>query len=709
MYFDKSTMTTAGDQLLTRLSAGDEIIWGRGACFTDTITDATAATMTTFTGTCVCDGNATAAFVAENENTGITASMDNSVQGCAAGYARSFGLWAKISGDANWTLVLVAYISDEQATPPSYFPAYDGTGETLLRAAVELSVVVSDGVVTSIQPSSQLYALASDLQTEINTRSSFDTRCVTTHAAGSDTTGEDQEIYGEKRFLDGIALGKVAGYNYYQPLGRLSTSENADGTLRTFKIATEPDDTVITLINDNNSSYSEITFNANQINAIGDVEVSGHILRSADSSQYDLNIGSSNYPFSNIYVTNVRAGNLTVSGSASGPSCTFTSGTFMSGISLGGSLTRPPIPSTTDANIGSSDYPFSNIYATNVHTTKLFSDDTIEFNSENLSSTAVSISMPVFDITNQTQTSSDGIGNYTESLFQFEQVRGTSSAIRGTRIYSTVLEYENSGGINSELKLSTTCSSFDSTSEITLESLAGNPGQARIILLTKLIEARGTLEVKGDIKKPVGSSSVQQNIGSPTLPFSTIYSNAAVIDAASIKALVVSDDSIDIESSYSSGQIHSGISIEGANAEDPSDLQTGRVVLFVQNNLTSKDRAVVLNENGLSLKIDNFEGVLGCLYGDSSTVGGLFLVDVFLTRGSGYSSESVTISRGDEIYLTNTITSGGHNHTQTVSCDDISSMTASKKFRLLQKITLSYSSSGTTSDTKQAWAILTSV
>ena len=799
MYFDKSTMTVAGRTLLTRATAGSEIVWGRAACFTDQLTDAGAATTTAFTGDCVCDGNAVAAFVAANVNTSVTATMDNSVQGCAAGYARSFGLWAKISGDADWTLALVAYSSDGTVAPPSYFPAYDGTGESLLRAVMEFSVIVSDGVVSTIQPSSQQFALAQDLQTEISTRSAFDERCVTTHAAGSTTTGDDQWIYGFKSFVSGIRIGKEPNYPT-QGLGLIDGSwrSTAEGVRRNLIISTEPDDARITLTNDDGSNYSKILMDAEhqelltydgeikfsfgrsnlilskQVDSdnseissfvynydtridfglfdtndaeykfrIHSYDTSDNVLTDVDfdyinkfkialyddgesfcvkneSSNYNLFevkrnavvdkwfvcagaenlemdelgfhfnlldvsysgfsiISAANEPTQAIFSVKQResfirayANSTTIGGETSlqialmsdysiTSSSTATAHFTMTSLAYDGSnnripgnfkwsLTDPTSTTSVDLTLNkggltlSGSSSLTSDVALNANNVKVHNLILVPDISDPVASDPATVHQIAKTITTETD-SSDALGAFTLSTVEYQQSRGTSSDARSISILSKVWEYSSTHAIDSSLKIKTACSSSIEGATIYLESLSGTPNsQTQIILSAGYIEAYGNLYVKGDILKPVGSSSVNQDIGSNSLPFRNVYAK---------------------------------------NIHASSDIYAIRV------------NASYLN------------GVAAALYEDETADGGLWFITVSATRGSGFSAETLSIKRAERVSLNESITSGGHTHTLTVSCNDFEeTMTSSHEFILLQGITLSYTGSSTTSDSKQVLAML---
>lgn len=166
MHFDVTTLTQAGRNLLTKASAGERIIWGKCGCFTQSRPGTTA---TYLTGK-VASGNAVAAYRTSENTTHISCTADNTESGMSAGYANSFGLWAKLDGDEDETLVMVGYVT---TTPATYFPLYRGAS-TRVGVVVNISVSVSDETISSINLDLSEHALATDLQAEIETREAAD-------------------------------------------------------------------------------------------------------------------------------------------------------------------------------------------------------------------------------------------------------------------------------------------------------------------------------------------------------------------------------------------------------------------------------------------------------------------------------------------------------------------------------------------------------
>lgn len=197
MYFDQSMITDAGAELLTRATAGSEIIWGRCGLF-DCVASETSVTLKN----CVASGAASSKYMDTDKVVQITCQMDNTGAECKEGNARSFGAWAKIKGDAEETLVIVAVTTGT----PTVFPTYTGTETTRLRAIMDYSIRINEGALVSINVEMTGYALVEDLVREAATREAFDNRCVTTHAAGNTNAGDDQIIKGQKRFSNDVTI-----------------------------------------------------------------------------------------------------------------------------------------------------------------------------------------------------------------------------------------------------------------------------------------------------------------------------------------------------------------------------------------------------------------------------------------------------------------------------------------------------------------------
>lgn len=215
MIFEDTYITDAGQALLTRAVSGTKIIWGECGCFQhagiNEMSDAEVNALTALNGMCA-RGQATATFEinGDEKNAHVTCQCSNTEVGCSAGQALAFGLWAKLEGDEEEMLVAIARTG---SYTPTTFPSYDMANphQTRLIGVVELTITIRRDAATTIRINPALYAHANDLQTEIEARQDLqdrfeqiEGRVVTTHAYGSSTTGDEQDVYGVKVFRDGI-------------------------------------------------------------------------------------------------------------------------------------------------------------------------------------------------------------------------------------------------------------------------------------------------------------------------------------------------------------------------------------------------------------------------------------------------------------------------------------------------------------------------
>lgn len=210
MIFTEAFLTNAGAELLTGAVSGSRVIWGTCGCTQVADQSALNAGTTSFDNF-VCKGTATCVFEQENNIAKISCPMSNSANGCTAGRADAFGLWAKLihptQGEGAEVLVLIAR---RGLMPATEYPEYVDENTELL-GIVDLSVNITEGIVQSIEINRSAYALANDLMTEISQRKEADKRMVTCHKAGLPTTGERQIVYGIKDFQNDIYVGDDNG------------------------------------------------------------------------------------------------------------------------------------------------------------------------------------------------------------------------------------------------------------------------------------------------------------------------------------------------------------------------------------------------------------------------------------------------------------------------------------------------------------------
>lgn len=201
MIFEKSYITRAGNALLTRSASGTHaIVWTRCGLYQhegiNTLTDAQIIELLALNNP-VATGQPSALFQ-ENGVTRISCQCSNDHDG-EGGEALAFGLWAKIDGDASDVLFAIAKTGTYS---PVTFPAYDGTMQTKLVGIVDLSLKIESAAGSSIGVEPSVFALAKDLQTQIELVADLqtDVENLTTKAVTIDTT---QTITGAKTFEAG--------------------------------------------------------------------------------------------------------------------------------------------------------------------------------------------------------------------------------------------------------------------------------------------------------------------------------------------------------------------------------------------------------------------------------------------------------------------------------------------------------------------------
>ena len=206
MIFEESFITTAGRDLLTRADAGWAIIWDKCGCYAQNINSMSQSQVNALEDLeSPCALGSSSAVFEEHEGdesvAKVTCQVTNASTGCTAGYANSFGVWAKLKSpqgviDDESTLVIVSRVGDNA---PTYFPDYTDERSRLL-GIYDFSVTVNGSAASTINITQSGVAIASDLQHEIDAREALESRVVTTKDA--DGEGEAQEIFGEKQFHD---------------------------------------------------------------------------------------------------------------------------------------------------------------------------------------------------------------------------------------------------------------------------------------------------------------------------------------------------------------------------------------------------------------------------------------------------------------------------------------------------------------------------
>lgn len=198
MLFRDSFITINGTEILARATAQNKLIWTK--CKTtdlnsDSMSSAEMNALTDATiGSATSTGSVTNSIVNDAGNTTTLYCELNNNE--AHGYARTFAVWGKIDGDTEEVIIVVARCGSG-VTPVYINDASEGS----VKAFVNFSLEITAEQVSAVQvQETDYYASNSALQSEENERIALSERVVTTHSATSTTTGEDQTIYGTKRF-----------------------------------------------------------------------------------------------------------------------------------------------------------------------------------------------------------------------------------------------------------------------------------------------------------------------------------------------------------------------------------------------------------------------------------------------------------------------------------------------------------------------------
>ena len=197
MQFDSSYITTAGSALFARATASTSggtstpIVWG--SVYTSSVdmralqpeqiraltsipeSERSSSGSVTSARHDVIDGNHVAKLECEIKNEQYS------------GIAYAIGVYAKLQGDADEVLAAIARV-DTNGSDPDTVPA---SGD--YWAIIDFILTVRDDQLNLLEAPASYYASAQALQKLTN-------RVVTTHVESSDTTGEQQDVYGIKTF-----------------------------------------------------------------------------------------------------------------------------------------------------------------------------------------------------------------------------------------------------------------------------------------------------------------------------------------------------------------------------------------------------------------------------------------------------------------------------------------------------------------------------
>ena len=217
MIFRESFITDAGVELLARvLGTQGTLTWTRAATSSLDTSDYSAHDMNSITeesfGTKTSSGSITNAIVNDEQSSvTIFSELNNQTH---SGEARTYGAWAKIEGDNEDVLVVVARCG--AGVVPTYInPASDG----IVKAFVDFALQISTEQAQAIEVSETNYYASNDaLEAEKHARQDLAQRVVTTHSATDTTQGDNQTILGNKTFNGKVTANgniEVYGSSYF--------------------------------------------------------------------------------------------------------------------------------------------------------------------------------------------------------------------------------------------------------------------------------------------------------------------------------------------------------------------------------------------------------------------------------------------------------------------------------------------------------------
>lgn len=241
MIFKDVLITNEGKRLFDIVAAGEgAITWGYCGLYNqniNSISEAQVASITEFTGDIVAKGAATAVFNEDSGTATITCQMDNTDESCGGGNAWSFGLWATVNDETK--LVIVARTGGFEPTPiPSSETLPDGRFVGILKLSVEMSSTTAAAIL-----STGMYALADDLQREIQIRHDFDLELqnrIETEIGRAVLKTGDQDIDGDKTFLQPVTspvfIGDLRGLIPYPTTTQSASIEIPVGGITIVKV-----------------------------------------------------------------------------------------------------------------------------------------------------------------------------------------------------------------------------------------------------------------------------------------------------------------------------------------------------------------------------------------------------------------------------------------------------------------------------------------
>lgn len=236
MLFRDSYITDAGAELLARATASEgAIVWTRAATTSKNTDGYNDIEMNALDDddfeTLTSSGAVTNAIVTDaRDSVSIYCELTNETY---SGTACTFGAWAKIQGDENDVLVIVARCGG--ATPTVINPASQG----VVKAFVDFTLQISAEQAQAIKAAEGYYATAAALQSEQTAREALAGRVVSTHSAVDENAGDAQSIRGEKSFRDNsyfksvqpLHLCSIVIYQYDQSIDEATYIESLSSIL----------------------------------------------------------------------------------------------------------------------------------------------------------------------------------------------------------------------------------------------------------------------------------------------------------------------------------------------------------------------------------------------------------------------------------------------------------------------------------------------
>lgn len=329
MQFDSSYITTTGSELLARATASNNggisspIVWGSVYTSKTDMRSLTQEEMRALTS------------IPENERSSsgsVTSARHDVIDGnhivkleCEInnrqyhGSAYAIGIYAKLNSDSNEVLAAIARVDTNGSTPD----IIQQSGEYL--AIIDFAIAIRDDQFNIQKVDSSYYASAKSMQDLAN-------RVVTTHVASDYTIGEDQEVYGNKYFQNGIMLNGQDG----RPCIQLTDVYGRDGVAYEVGIHTIDRGLSIVagnhLFNDTDRIFMMELDNGTQL--------------------FDTTRHRASFYVPELYVDSVDTNSLV---------------TEMDNIVL--KSTIAPENTNSQVTIGTQDLPFNTIYSTFVHAT----------------------------------------------------------------------------------------------------------------------------------------------------------------------------------------------------------------------------------------------------------------------------------------------------------------------------------------------------